>query len=75
MAVQLYEVLWREGEEELKKYVLATDEVDLQQYIQNLAGHAYYMLAEGDAVDTTALRGPTQLTKDPNQLGVWLETA
>lgn len=44
---ELYEVLYREGEEELKKYVLAVSEDDLTTYLegQALDQMAYILVA------------------------------
>jgi len=71
--VTLYEVLFREGEEELKKYVLAENEEDLQANITDLVDSAYYALATESEMDFSLVQGPTQLTKDQT-LGVWVET-
>lgn len=73
--ITLFEVLYREGEEELKKFILATDEADVQARIaeQELEGAAYFAVAETDEIDVTAVQGPTQLTKNTD--GIWEETA
>ena len=74
--MELYEVLYREGEEELKKYILADSEEDLSSYVaeQDLADSAYYLLATDADMDFSLVAGPTQLTKNP-ETGLWEETA
>lgn len=72
--MELFQVLYSEGEDEKQKYVLAVDEADLTTYLAQQALDKQAYISLGVTENTPAVAGPTQLTKDPNQMGVWLET-
>lgn len=69
--IELYEVIYSEGENELKKYVVAQDEAAVVRHIRDLDSAAYFKLA--DNPEFTFQPGPKQLTKQDD--GSWLETA
>lgn len=73
--MDLYEVIYRVGEDELKKYVVAVDEADIQQHVQDLPGAAYYKVADDTSgtFEYSFEPGPTQLTKRED--GLWEQTA
>ncbi len=75
--MDLYRVVYREGEDELQKYIVAIDEPDVQQHIADLAGAAYIKIADDTTggLEYTFEPGPTQLTKKDDGSGLWEETA
>ena len=72
--IELYEVFYREGEEELSKFVLAESEADLQALIaeQGLEASAYFKRADNPESTFPPVVPITRLDRQPD--GTWIES-
>ena len=72
--IELYEVFYREGENELSKYVLAESEADLQALIaeQGLEASAYFKRADNPESTFPPVVLVTRLDRQAD--GTWIES-